>query len=233
MSYNPTGSPEHLNPAGPEPEVGPAFRYGWEKFKENLGAIALSALVFLVIQAVGAALQYSLTGSANDSSDGRVAFTFNGTALLAQFLFTVVSWIAQLGIIRAALAIVDGRRPEPADLFSVDRFGAYVIASVLLAIGTMIGFVLCVIPGLIFAFLTFFTPYFVLDKRMAPMEAISASISLVRQHLGGFFVFALACFGAFVLGALACLVGLLVAAPVVQIATAYNFRKTTEGPVAA
>ncbi|HVE94748.1 MAG TPA: hypothetical protein VNB24_07480 [Acidimicrobiales bacterium] len=232
MTYNPTGSPEHFNTSGPEPVVGEAFSYGWNKFKSNFGAIVLCALVFFVIQAVGFALQAALQATRESTTDAGTAAALDGTAIISSLVFNIVSMLAQLGVIRAALAIVDGRRPEPADLFSVDRFGNYLLAIILIGIGTTIGTLLFVLPGIIFYFVTYFTPYFVLDKRMTAIGAMGASISLVRSHFGAFFVFALACIGAFILGAIALLVGLLIAMPVVQIATAYNFRKTTDGAIA-
>ena len=55
--------------------------------------------------------------------------------------------------------------------------------------------------------------FFVVDKGMCPVDACKASINFVTSHLGDTVVFYLLGIVAFIVGAILCLVGLLVAAP--------------------
>jgi uncharacterized membrane protein len=92
---------------------------------------------------------------------------------------------------------------------------------------------LCYIPGLIVQFFTLWFGYFVLGKKMAPMDAIKASFQFVNQNLGTLIVFYLASMLAYFVGAILCGIGLLVAVPVVVIAQAYMWRRLQNRPVAA
>ena len=95
-----------------------------------------------------------------------------------------------------------------------------------------VGLLLCVIPGLIIWFLTIFTPFYVIDKNLAPTEAIANSIALVRRHAGKLILFCLVAWLVYLLGAIVCFVGLLVSIPVAMVATAYMYRRIQDESVA-
>ena len=78
-----------------------------------------------------------------------------------------------------------------------------------------------------------FTILFVVDKQMRAVDAIKASVKLVTDNLGSTIVFYLLAAVVIVVGACLCLVGLLVAAPVVLIALAYTYRRLQNEPVVA
>ncbi|MEO5663530.1 MAG: hypothetical protein ABIR39_09615 [Nocardioides sp.] len=118
-------------------------------------------------------------------------------------------------------------------MFQGIDFVQVVIASLILAVATIVGIVLCVLPGLAVMFLTAFTLHFIIDKQLPAIEAIKASISFVMANAGTLIVFFLACLAAYVVGALLCGVGLLVAIPVVVIAQAYAYRTLRSEQVVA
>ena len=64
------------------------------------------------------------------------------------------------------------------------------------------------------------------------MTAIKSSFSFTSGNVGALLLLALLSFLCFVAGALACLVGLLVAYPVVTVAAAYTYRRLQCQPVA-
>ncbi len=111
-----------------------------------------------------------------------------------------------------------------------------ITAALIVAVATFIGTLLCYLPGLIVGFLLNWTMFYVVDQDMAPMDAAKASVKFATDHLGDTVVFYLLGIVAFIVGAVLCLVGLLVAAPVVLIGAAYTFRKLNGqqvSPVAA
>ena len=79
-------------------------------------------------------------------------------------------------------------------------------------------------PGIIVGFLLNWAMFYVVDQDMEPMDAIKASVKFVTSHLGDTIVFYLLGIVVLFVGAMLCLVGLLVAVPVVLIAAAFTFR---------
>ncbi len=108
-----------------------------------------------------------------------------------------------------------GRKAELGDLFKgFDYFVASFVAALLIGIFVGVGSLLCIIPGLIAAAALKFTYLFILDKKMEFWPAMQASHETVKGDYFGFTIFllALACIN--ILGALCCIVGLLVSVPV-------------------
>jgi len=225
--------------------IGDAFNWEWKKFQENVGTIIVAALIYLVIVfavqivgwlIVGGMLSQtteidSVTGEVETSGGGFVA-TLVVTAILA-FVGWVLISLMQAGIIRGATEITHGRKPVLQTMFSTDGIGNVLLAAVLVAVITAIGSLLCYIPGLIAAFYLMFTMFFVVERGLPAVEAIKASAQLVNQHVATLIGFFLASIVAFIIGAILCGVGLLVAIPVVILAQAYTYRKLQGEAVAA
>ncbi|NED68736.1 hypothetical protein G3I15_48220, partial [Streptomyces sp. SID10244] len=108
-----------------------------------------------------------------------------------------------------------------------------IITALLVAIGTYIGLILIIIPGIIFAFLAYWSLTFVVDRDLDAIAGIKASFSVISKNAGPLFLLALACIGLNIVGAIVCLVGLLVSIPVTVIASTYAYRFFTGGQIAA
>jgi uncharacterized membrane protein len=144
-----------------------------------------------------------------------------------------VGFALEYGIVRASLAVVDGREPTFGEAWNMERFGPFIVAAILRGILVFVGLLLCIIPGLIIWFLTIFTPFYVIDKNLAPTEAIANSIALVRRHAGKLILFCLVAWLVYLLGAIVCFFGLLVSIPVAVVATAYMYRRIQDESVAS
>lgn len=241
----PTGNYPPPTP-GPQPfSIGAAFSYAWAKFKDNLGPIVVAALLLFVVTIVAQIIGTVITaaaggGSFSFTSDSIGNMRFGGDAsaagqvtyMLTNVIIAVVGYVVYAGIIRGTLDITEGRKFDIAHAFGQLDFGKVIMTSLLVAVLTIIGFVLFFIPGILVAFFTTFALYFVVDKGTAPMESVKASFALVKDHLGDVFLLFLASIAALIVGVLACLVGLLVAIPVVAIAWAYAY-KTLQGQPAS
>jgi len=88
-----------------------------------------------------------------------------------------------------------------------------------------LGFIFCIIPGLVLAALYLFPLFLILERNMAFWDAMEESRKKVQEDLWGFVVFGLALIGVNLLGALACGVGLLVSSPIAMCATAIAYRE--------
>lgn len=207
-------------------DVGQAISYGWRGFSANIGPLAVIGLVVLSIN-----IALNWLGRAFDS-------TF--LSLLLGIVSWLISLIIGLGFIRAALAIVDGRRPTLDVLLSTDGLLTYAIASILVGILVVVGFVLCIIPGLIAAYLLWFFGYAIVDgpdepgsPRRDPIAAMSRSYQITSANVGSLLLLAIVCILLNIVGAILCGIGLLVSLPVTAIAAAYGWRVLTNGVVAA
>jgi uncharacterized membrane protein len=242
----PSGQPPYGGPTSGEPfSVGNAFSYGWKKFQANLGPILIAALVLLAAVVLLQIIQVIFTGGSEveftiDPDTGAVETDDGGMlggSIIASLFFGALSFLVQLviqsGIVKGALDITRGKAISLGTMFQGIDFVQVVIASLILAVATTVGLVLCILPGLAVMFLTAFTLYFIIDKGMSAIDAIKASVSFVMANAGTLIVFFLACIAAYIVGALLCGVGLLVAIPVVVIAQAYAFRTLQGEQVAA
>lgn len=230
--------------AGGSFSVGDAFNWGFKKFQENLGPIILASLIVFAAVAVLEIIIWvvmigSLTASTTVDQYGVVHTSGGGFGLFlfgyGAFMIVMMlgSYLVQMAIIRATLMITNGEQVTLNRMFSTERIGTFIAAAVLVVIGTYIGMVLCFIPGLIFMFFSFFFGWFVIDKQMGAVESIQASFRLVNQNMGTCVGLIIGSFIAYAVGAILCGIGLLVAIPVIVLATGYSYRRMQGEAVAA
>jgi uncharacterized membrane protein len=161
-----------------------------------------------------------------------------GFASLLYFGFTAIVGflgfvIIQAAVVRAALALTRGETIELQTLFRFDNLPQLLIGALIVAVLSGIGSILCYIPGLIVTFFVQFYVHFLIDQDMTGVDAIKASFSFVNANLGTVVGFFLASMVAYILGAMLCGIGLLVALPVVFIAQAYTYQRLRGVAVAA
>jgi uncharacterized membrane protein len=241
----PYGSaPYGAQPADPHAwDLGAALSYGWKKFQENAGQIILGALVLfagLVVVGIVVGIIQSILidpGGLNletgEPEEGSGWFAQVLVGAISSAIFLIVAQIIGAGIIRGALGITEGRPFQVGELFRTDRVGPVIVTSLIIGAATFVGTLLCYLPGLIIGFATSYSLYFVIDKNMQPVEAITASVNLVKDNLGNTIIWYIVGGLVAVAGVIACFVGVLVTIPVVLIGTAYTYKKLTGQQVAA
>jgi hypothetical protein len=210
----------------PQLDVGAAISYGWKKFTENVGPFILLVLAVFVVIVVLNIVQAVLT----PSGGGFIALLW---ILFLAILIMVASMIVQAGVWRAGLAVTRGETPSLSMLTDTTNIGPYIITSIIVGVVAAVGFVLCIIPGIIWMIFAVFAPILALDKGMAPMEAVTTSINWVKERFGEVFLILLACWAVYIVGAILCGVGLLVSIPVALTAIVYTYRAFTGESVAA
>jgi uncharacterized membrane protein len=150
---------------------------------------------------------------------------------LGAALISLFAQIMLAGIYRGALRLIDGEDFGLGQLFEGYSKAQVIFASIFISVATGIATILCYLPGVLIAFLTSFTLFFIVDQEMEAAEAIAASVKMVWHHFGIVLVFFILGAICLALGFIALVVGLLVAAPVVVIAAAYTYRRLEELPV--
>ncbi|MFA6299264.1 MAG: hypothetical protein WCS84_07925 [Nocardioides sp.] len=226
-------------------DLGAALSYGWNKFQANVGQIIVAALALLVAMAVLGGIGFGILAAMTSDyecrfeddgdyvCDGGTSFIL-GLVLygLITALIMIAAQVIGAGLIRASLDITEGKPFLTSTVFRFDKIGSVIVTSLIIAAATFVGMILCYLPGLIVAFLTSYSLYFVMDKGLAPVDAIKASVNLVKDNIGTTLIWYIV--GGLVAGAgaIACGVGLLVTIPIFLIGTAFTYKHLTGQPVA-
>ena len=147
-------------------------------------------------------------------------------------LFWIVGQIVTIGVINASLMVTRGETPEPGQgvLHGVPRAVHHRLDP--LRPHRLIGLILCIIPGIIAAFMLSFYGFYILDQGMSATDALTASFNMVKDNFGKVFLVILVAFVINFIGAILCGIGLLVTAPICWIILAYAYRKLNNEPVA-
>ena len=110
------------------------------------------------------------------------------------------------------LKAVRGERVEVKDIFAVFQRNYWnaVVANVVVMVIVGMGFIMLVVPGIIFACRLAFVPYLVVDKQMDVMEALKVSWNMTRGHAGHIFLMGVMAFFIGIGGLLLFIVGIFV-----------------------
>jgi uncharacterized membrane protein len=198
--------------ANPVP-IGDAVRYGWAKTMERLSFWIVLVLIIGVISYIPQALSQPI----EDSSPA--------TALLINVVGAVISTFVSIGAIAISLMVYDGKPVTYGDLFSRrELFWRYLGGTILYGLIVALGLVLLIVPGFVWAVKYQFVPYAIVDRGVGATESLRISARLTDGVKLSLLVFNLALFGVLFLGVLALGVGVLVAFPIVLMASAYMYR---------
>ncbi|MGA8544314.1 MAG: hypothetical protein WB785_03550, partial [Mycobacterium sp.] len=243
-------SPGYPPPPGQAFDIGEAFKWAWNKFSKDAVPLIVATLVYGVIGAVVYGLVFVLLGGASvntaDVESGYAGYPAGlgavGTLVLSILLF-VFGIFVQAAFLSGALDIADGRPVSIGSFFKPRNLGNVVLAGALLSVINAALNALSLLPSFIFALLSFiaivifaffalFTIAFATDRALPPIDALKASFATVQSNIGStllsFVVQALV----LLVGAFACGVGLIVAAPVALLIQVYTYRRLAGGPIA-
>lgn len=211
--------------------VGAAISYGWRKFSGNAG-------IWILIMLIAAAIQFVLglifRAGPEVAADGTIDFSgvYSLWGIVGLVVTTIVGYLIQAAMIGGALHETSGTKPAIGSFFQFANVGAIVLASFLVGVLSTVGLVLLIIPGIIVAFLTWWTLQFVIDQNQDAITAIKSSFRAISSNWGTLLLLALALVGLNILGAIPCGLGLFVTVPMTIIASTYAYRVTVGQPVA-
>ncbi|BCP16342.1 hypothetical protein [Mycobacterium paraintracellulare] len=234
--------PGYGGPPAPAFSIGDAFGWAWNAFSKNPVALIVPALVYGILIGVASALvglSQSVGTTTTGSDDDYFTFTanLNGGGMTLLILGYLVAYLvgafAQAAFLSGCLDLADGRPVTVGSFFKPRNFGMVFLAALLVGILTSIASALCFLPGLILGIFAQFTIPFAIDRSEQPIKALTSSFSTVTANFGNALLVWLVEVALFVVGALACGVGLLVAAPVASLIGIYAYRKFSGGQVVA
>jgi uncharacterized membrane protein len=207
---------------------GDAFRFSWEKTKSNLKFFIVSYIVsglalipsgiFLILTAVFAA-----------RSDWAITAVF-GILMVLAFIATYAGLF--IAYVKASMLMSAGEEVAIRDCMpTFDEWWKVLLANCIYFTGIGIGTLFCIIPGIWVAVKYWGYCWFIVEKGAGPVEALKEAGELSTDLVFDLLVFFVICGIIMWLGALVLLVGLIVAFPVVLMATTYVFRKLANMPV--
>lgn len=192
-----------------------AISYGFKQARANL-----KFFIILLIIVVGANIIPSIAGSFFESN--------NAPGL--GFIATLISWALQLtisiGMIYVALRLHDRKKTVYGDLFRhIHLIIPYFLASIIYSLIVIVGFILFIIPGIIWGIKFRYFPYLMVDRKLGPIDALKESSKITKGARWNLFFFGILLVLINILGALALLVGLFVTIPLSMMAEVYVYRK--------
>jgi uncharacterized membrane protein len=152
------------------------------------------------------------------------------TSTIMKFSLMVLSWavnfIVAIGMIKIALAFCDERKPPIGTILDfTDCFWRYAAVSILYILIMYAGFILLIVPGIIWGVKFGLCFYFVVDKGMGPIDALKASSRTTMGVKWNLFALQILSSVIIMAGLLCLLVGIFAAYPIVLIAYALVYRQ--------
>lgn len=187
-----------------EIEIGVTSSYGngWRQLWKNFPILLLIFIITMLIGSPGSVV-------------ANIGQRIGGLAAIWGFLFSMVYGIFLTSVITYGVLFVylTAARNDPVDFGDMfEGFHYYlraVGASLLVGIITFIGFLLLIVPGIIFACKLAFTPYLIIDREMRVFEAMEESWRMTTGHAWQVFLIGLLAIPICIAGLICCFVGII------------------------
>lgn len=195
-------------------EIKDAIQFGWDTLRVNFAFYIKLLLVLIVVSLIPAMIIAKLTSSFGP---------YLGLPL--QFLNLVWQAVIGMGMMKICMKLYDRQAVEFSDLWScIPSTLDYVIVKVVYTCIVIIGLLLLIIPGLIWAMQFFLASYLVVDRGTSAVAALKGSSAVTRGAKWDLGIFASVVLGLNFIGVLLLGVGLLVTLPITMLATVHAYR---------
>jgi uncharacterized membrane protein len=202
------------------PAVGSCYGNGLDRLRDYFLELLVMLIIVIVIGIPSSAGSFSYD----------IIDTFDMWDVFGYFYGILVSGPVGYGVAFAYLKAARGEKPEIGDILEVrHNYLDIVIAGMVSSIIIVIGFMLLVIPGIIFACKLAFVPYLVVEKRMEAIQAIKESWSMTDGHALTVFLIGLAGIPICIAGLLCLIVGIVPAFMWIYLALSSLYHAVSSG----
>ena len=192
-----------------------ALKVGWELAIKNLGFVLIVVVIYFGLNMGLSGLLLTVEKLA-----GVGLLYFN--VYIAVTLFTM---LIMIGMLKIYFELYEGKKAEISTLFtSYEPYLDYLLCSILLMLIILGGFLLLIVPGIIWALKYQFAIYLVIDRKMKPVEAIKLSGKITHGHKVNLFLFYWVLVGVSLLGFFCCCIGLIPAMIIIAFAHIHVYR---------
>jgi len=202
-----------------KPNVGAVYNYGWEIMKKYFLPLFLVIILVSVISS-----PISMMEGPEEHHPSGIILRIFGLAFIL-FVVNPIEYGADYMFLKAVRNI----QFDVKELFDVFKNYLNVVLAALLA-GSIIfiGFILLVVPGIVFACRLAFVPYLVMDKKIDPVKAVEESWRLTKGYGWRIFGMALLAFPILIAGLIALVVGVFVSIMWINAAFAAMYQAVLE-----
>lgn len=162
-----------------------------------------------------------------------IAFLFGGSevgwrsAPLHIIGFIIVT-LGKMGLYNSILILTTGGKPSFDQFYrNWPQFISWVIASILFALMFVIGLILFIVPGCYVLARYGLFPFFILDKKLGPIDALKQAAQATEGVRWDIFLLFATCIAINLAGILFFLIGLLITVPITLLALATVYREIT------
>ena len=195
-------------------DISEAVQFGWDTTKSNIGFFIGLLIVMGLIEYVPDIIAVIIEEDAPILS------------IIIQIASFVLSMIIVMGLIKICLRFCDGEKGEFSDLFSCyPLFFNYLIGSILYWLIIMVGLILLIIPGIIWAIQFQYYSYLIIDRGLGPIDALKKSSEITKGVKWDLFVLSIVLGVINLLGLICLVVGLFATIPTTMVAIAFVYRK--------
>jgi len=206
------------------PTVGASYGNGWGRLWKYFLELFLIAIIGIVIGVPSGMGGWAREATATAGVLGFIAFIYD----------ILVMGPVEYGISFASLKAVRSDKPEIHDMFEAfQNYWNAVLANILVGVIVLIGFILLIIPGIIFACKLAFTPYLVVDRKMEVIEAVRESWRMTNGHAWEVFLIGLLAIPIIIAGLICFGVGVIVSAMWIRLAFASLYHSVSVSGEAA
>jgi uncharacterized membrane protein len=217
-------------------DIGGCFSRSWELVKTNFWPIVgITTLIMLITAAINQVFGLFSRPAINAMIlEHRVFPGEVAIVVVTTIISCVVYAVFLAGLFKYYLKLIRGETAGIGDAFSGfgRSTGQLILLSLVMNILVMIGYVLCVVPGIYLGVAWIFSIPLVVDKEMGFWQAMQASRKMVSKHWFLVFVFLLVYGLLSVAGIIACCIGIFVTLPIGLGALMYAYETIFSPPQA-
>ncbi len=194
-----------------------AISFGWHTTTSHIGIVLLLGLFYIAFFAI-------------DSYINKFLGTLINQPILLFIIGLINSYIISplfsIIVLSALIKLTDGQKIVPSELIAKCKvLPQFVFTTILISLIILGGFIMLIIPGLIWSFDFIFGTFFVVDQNLGTVESLKRSLVATKGMKGNLTLLYLLFLGIAILGLLALGIGLVLAAPTIAIAFTFVYRK--------
>ncbi len=195
-------------------DISDAISFGWETVTKNIGFFIAVMLTIGAVAILSNVLMWFLKEEPY------------AIRTIVSLLFWVGQTMIGLGLAKIALKFCDGEEVKFEDLFSCFPMTLnYIAGMFIFGLIVMGGFILLIVPGIIFAIQFQFWFLFIIDKGRGPIESLKMSAEITEGVKPDLFVFGILLSMINFVGFICLFVGSIVTIPLVTLAHVFVFRQ--------
>lgn len=220
---------EEIVPGSDPLEIGPCISRSWELVKRHFGLLIAVGVIYFIISVVFSIVVelpvIAMQGGLSELETAHPSDAVRAYKFISGIAEQILDVFLGLGLVRIGLNLVSNKPAEISMLFGEGRkLGSMIVASILFGLMVVVGLALLIVPGIYLALRFGQYQNAIVDKDLGAIDALKYSSKLTQGNLLNLFGLAIVCLLIVIAGALALLVGLIVAIPITYLATFVAYR---------